>query len=129
MTAKEKIESLTNGWYGFAVFSAVFYVLRKGIGPISLMWNFASFLFALVFVFFIGRRLIAKGHLTRFILQVGSAIGTLAGTLGAGRMVFAFFGNWSFGLLLDAVAATVLVYMHARSFRVLTDKSVRAYFN
>ncbi|WP_394840637.1 hypothetical protein LZC95_26415 [Pendulispora brunnea] len=129
MNARQKIESLTNAWYGFAVFSALFYVLRNGFGFFSLTWAAIVFLFSLMGMFFIGRRLLAKGHITRFILLITTAITTITGALGAGHCVLEFLGQWSFSLLLDAAAALVAVYMNARSFRVLTDSSVRAYFN
>ncbi|WP_394840256.1 hypothetical protein LVJ94_25560 [Pendulispora rubella] len=129
MNARQKIESLTNAWYGFAVFSAAFYILRNGFGFFSLTRTMIVFLFSLVGMFFIGRRLLSKGHIIRFILLLCTAVATLTGTLGAGHRVLEFLGDWSFSLLLDAAGALVAVYMNARSFRVLTDSSVRAYFN
>ena len=129
MNARQKIESLTNSWYGFAVFSAVFYILRNGFGFFSLTRTAFVFFFTLLGMFFIGRRLLAKGHITRFILLLCTAITTVTGALGAGHLVLEFLGDWSFSLLLDAAAAVVAVSMNARSFRTLTDSSVRAYFN
>ncbi|WP_394828208.1 hypothetical protein [Pendulispora albinea] len=129
MTARQKIEALTNSWYGFTAFSALFAILEKGLGFFTLAWGFICFLASLTFVFFIGRRLLAKGAVTRFILLIWSGCGTLFGTIAAGKLVLSFFGELSFAALLAAGMAVATAYMHVRSFRVLTDSSVRAYFN
>ncbi|HWL86083.1 MAG TPA: hypothetical protein VNO21_09795 [Polyangiaceae bacterium] len=126
MTARQKIESLTSSWYGFAVFTALCALFRRGFGPFSLIWTMGSLIFSLTLIFFVGRRLLAKGHLTRAILLVWSTVGALAGGFGVGKTVL--FGEWSFSMILTTAAIAVGVYMHARSFRVLTSESVRSYF-
>jgi hypothetical protein len=128
MTAKEKIETLTNSWYGFDVVAGIVSIMQSGIGFFSLLTTLASTLFSFFITWFLGRRLLAKSSLTRFILIIVSALGSILGTVGAVRMGWTFLTSWSLIALLHAAFASVCVYMNARSFRVLTDESVKAYF-
>lgn len=130
MTARQKIENLTHAWYGYFTFSAIASLFANGIpGLLSIIWSAMGLMVSLVFVWFVGRRLLNKGSLTRAILLVVTGLGTLFQTYGVGKMALAFVRTWEFSLLGAAVFLGVSVYMHARSFRVLTDSSVRAYFN
>ncbi len=128
MTAKEKIQNLTTAWYGFALFTGLATLLMNGIGFFSMIAAAMSTGFSIVVAFAVCRLLIGKSSLTRVVLVVLSALSTLLGVLATGRFVVSFFGSWSFSLLGYAVMALAGVYMNARSFRVLTDKSVKAYF-
>lgn len=130
MTARQKIENLTHAWYGYVTLSAIASLLANGIpGLFSIIWSAMGLAISLFFVWFIGRRLLNKGSLTRAILLVVTGLGTLLQTYGVGKMALAFVRTWEFSLLGAAAFLGVSVYMHARSFRVLTDSSVRAYFN
>jgi hypothetical protein len=129
MTAKEKIEGLTNTWYGFALVGAVYSLFQNGFGFFSLLTTGASFLFSVALTWFLGGRLIAKSSFWRAALLIVSAIGTVIGTLTTARTGWQFFHEWSLTLLATTAMFGSSVYMNARSFRVLTDKTVKAYFN
>ena len=130
MTARQKIENLTHAWYGYVTLSAILSLFTDGIpGLFSIVWAAMGLAFSLFLTWFIGRRLLNKSSLTRAILLVVTGLGVLFQTYGVGKMALAFVRTWEFSLLGAAVFLGVSVYMHARSFRVLTDSSVRAYFN
>ena len=129
MTARQKIEGLTNSWYGYAVFGALLSLWNNGIGFFSLIGTAASFLFTVFLTWFIGRRLLNKSALTRVILICFTSIASLLGTYGAAKMGWTFIQTFSISALVYTGFLAVHVYMHARSFKVLTDKSVKAYFN
>lgn len=129
MTARQKIENLTHAWYGYVTFSAIASLFANGIpGLFSILWSAMGLAVSLIFVWFIGRRLLNKGSLTRALLLLVTGLGTLFQTYGVGKMALAFVRTWELSMLGAAVFLGVSVYMHARSFRVLTDSSVRAYF-
>ncbi len=129
MTATQKIEGLTNSWYGYAAFLAGLRLWENGIGLWSLFTTAGVFVFWVVLTWFIGNRLKNKSSLTRFILVAGSAVMSVLGTVGVAKMGWQFFQTFSLSVLFYAGLAAVHVFMNARSFRVLTDKSVKAYFN
>jgi hypothetical protein len=128
MTAKEKIEGLTNGWYGLAVVGAIYSLFQNGLGFFSLLWAVPSFLFSIVLTWFLGRRLLAKSSFWRAVLIVISAIGTVLGGLTTASLGWQFLHEWSLSILVGTFFVGAGVYMNARSFRVLTDKTVKAYF-
>ena len=127
-TARQKIEGLTNSWYGYAVFGAVLSLWNNGIGFFSLIGTAGSFVFSVLLTWFIGRRLLAKSTLTRLIMVIVTGLSSLFGTLGVARMGWTFFQTFSLSILVYAALSAVVVYMNVKSFRVLTDKSVKAYF-
>lgn len=127
-TARQKIEGLTNSWYGYAAFCAFVSFWKNGIGFFSLLLTLGSFVFSVLLTWFIGRRLLAKSSLTRVIIVVLSGLSTVLGTLGVAKMGWTFLHTWSFDLLVHAAFVTLGVTMNARSFNVLMDKSVKAYF-
>jgi hypothetical protein len=128
MSAREKIEGLTNTWYGYAVFGAALSLWHKGLGIGSLLSVGASFLFTIFLTWFIGKRLLAKSSLTRVILLITTSLSSVFGTIGVAKMGWQFVTSLDFSSLAYAAILGVSVYMNARSFRVLTDKSVKAYF-
>ncbi|HWL88514.1 MAG TPA: hypothetical protein VNO21_22075 [Polyangiaceae bacterium] len=128
MTARQKIESLTKSWYGFAAYTAIFLFLRRGFDLVSLIWAVGS-LATLPILFLIGRRLLARGHITRIILLVLSPLAALSGSIAIGQSLVAFFDDGSLALLLDAASTGLWVFMNARSFIVLVSEPVRAYFD
>lgn len=129
MTARQKIEQLTHAWYGYVMFSAIASLFRDGIpGVFSIIWAAMGLAFSLFVTWFIGRRLLAKSSLTRFILLIVTGLGTAFGAWGVGKSALMFVRTWEFGVLGAAVFLGISVYMHARSFRTLVDSSVRSYF-
>jgi hypothetical protein len=128
MNAKQKIENLTHTWYGFTVFMGAVQLLVNGLGVFSILSAAFSTVFSLVVSFAFGRLLLGKSSLTRVLLVAFSAIGTILGVLGAGRMIYEFFGDWSFSLLGYAALALAGVSVNVKSFRVLTDDTVKAHF-
>jgi len=127
-TARQKIEGLTNSWYGFAVFGALLSLWNGGIGFFSLLGTAASFVFTIFLTWFIGRRLLAKSSLTRVLLIAITGIVSVMDTVGVAQMGLTFFRTFSFTALAYVGVLGVHLYMNARSFRVLTDKSVKLYF-
>jgi hypothetical protein len=128
MTAKQKIEQLTNAWYGFALVTGLLTLAQNGIGFFSLLTAAGSTLFSFFLTWFLGRRLLARSGFWRTILVVFSGLGILFGTLGAARLAWGFVGTWSLSMLLGSVCAVVLVSMYVRSWRTLRDPGVVAYF-
>lgn len=129
MTARQKIEGLTNSWYGYAVFGAALSLWNNGIGFFSLLGTAGSFLFSVILTWFIGNRLLNRSTLTRVLLVIVTAVSSVLGSVGVAKMGWTFFQTWSFSVALYAALTAVGVYMNARSFKVLTDSSVKAYFN
>jgi hypothetical protein len=128
MSAREKIEGLTNAWYGFALFTTLISLLQNGFGFFWLLWTALSLPFSLFITFLIGRRLLAGSSLTRMILLVLGSLSALFGLLGSFKLVMAFLGSWELGTLLTLSLAVGSVWMNVRSIRVLTDASVKAHF-
>ena len=129
MSGKAKIEGLTNSWYGFAVFSAICSVLMNGIGILSIVTAFFGLLFSWFITFLIGRALIKKSSLVRFILLALSGLVTIIFAIGTGKAAWSFVQSWQLSLLAYGAYTAVSTWMHARSFRTLMDSSVKAYFN
>ena len=128
MTAKQKLESLTNAWYGFFFVTAVANLLRD-FGIIKAVFAALSFAATSFVVWFIGKRLVNKSSFTRFIMLVIAGIGTLAGSYAAAKMSWMFVHEWSLWMLISALWSVAAVTMYVRSWRTLTDTSVKAYFS
>jgi hypothetical protein len=128
MTARQKIEGLTNSYYGYAVFGAAVSLWNNGIGFFSLIGTAFSFVFSILLTWFIGRRLLAKSSLTRVLLVVLTGIFSVLGSISAAKMGWTFFQTMSLSVLLYTGLVGVGVYMNVKAFRVLTDSSVKAYF-
>lgn len=129
MGAKGKIEGLTNSWYGFAVFSAIWAIVSNGIGIFSIGSAIFGLLVSWVLTFFLGRALVKKSSLTRALLLFISGILSLLGLLAVGRMTWTFVQTWQLSLLWTVAYSVAHVWMNVKSFRTLTDSSVKAYFN
>ncbi len=128
MTATQKIEGLTNSYYGYAVFGAALSLWNNGIGFFSLIGTAFSFVFSILLTWFIGRRLLAKSSLTRVVLVILTGIFSVLGSISAAKMGWTFVQTMSLSVLLYTALVGVGVYMNVKAFRVLTDKSVKAYF-
>lgn len=128
MNAKEKLEKLTNSWYGFALFSGIVTFLANGIGVFSLVWAAVSVFVSFVFTFAMGRLLMGKSSLTRWVLIVLGGLSVILGVVGFVGGLYGFFTEWSFRYLLYSAYIAVAVYQHGKSLNVLTDKTVKGYF-
>lgn len=125
MTAREKIQGLTNGWLGYVFFTAVLSYFQSDRGIVGSAIGLAI---SLLLVWLIGNRLLAKSSLTRLLLLVISTLAVVLGTAGVLQATWVFLHEWSLRLLLGIVFGAVSIAMHVKSLRVLTDSSVKAYF-
>jgi hypothetical protein len=137
MNAKQKIEKLTRSWYGYALFAAVLSVLSlQASGPLGLMiglgmsvvLNAIALVISIAITTFLGRKLVHRSNGTRIFLVVVSAIGAVLGVLATLSGVWAFLHEWSLAAVCNVVMMAACTMMNARSFRVLTETTVRAYF-
>jgi hypothetical protein len=128
MNGKARLEGLTNSWYGYAAFSALAAIVASGFSfwriGISVTWMVLSW----IVIFFLGRRLVAKSHLTRALLLVISGTLALLGSLSAGRAAWNFVTSWELSLLGTLTYSAISTWMNLRSFATLRDPSVKAYF-
>lgn len=129
MSARQKIEALTNSWYGYYLFGAATGLLHKGLGLFSLLGAAISFGAACVLTWFLGRRLLARSSLTRGLLVLVSAVVTFFSTLGAAKAGWSFLHGFSLADLVYVAFAGVTVFQYGRSFKVLTDDGVKGYFS
>jgi hypothetical protein len=129
MTATQKIEGLTNSYYGYAVFGAAVSLWNNGIGFFSLLGTAFSFVFSIALTWFIGRRLLAKSSLMRVVLVIFTGLFSVLGSISVAKMGWTFFQTMSLSVLLYTAFVSIGVYMNVKSFRVLTDKSVKAHFS
>jgi hypothetical protein len=129
MTAREKIQGLTNSWYGYVVFTAGLSLLRSGLGFFTLLFGLISLAATLVFTWFIGNRLLAKSSLWRVLILIVSSLTVVFGTLGVAKAGWMFLHDWSLSLLFGILFGAVSIGMHIKSLRVLTDDSVKSYFD
>ena len=129
MSGKEKIEKLTRGWYGYAVFSALVSVLTNGIGVFSIIAAAFGALLSIVIAYALGRWLLSRSSFARFALLVLSGIGTIAGAYGTGKMALGLFDSFSLAALGTIGMTSIAVFMNFRTARTLLDKDVKAFGN
>jgi len=137
MNAKQKIEQLTRSWYGYSLFAAVVSLLgvrasgvlslAVGLG-ISIVLNAIGLVISIAWVTFLGRRLVNRSSGTRMFLVVFSGIFSVLGALGTLSAAWDFLTSWTLASLCTVALGAASTMLNARSFRVLTDTSVRAYF-
>ena len=128
MTARQKIESLTHAWYGYSLLTAGVGLWNRGIGFFSIVSTALSLAVTFFVIWFIGRRLLAKSSLTRLLMVLISALGAIGGTVATARLGWAFLHEWSLWLIVAIFWSVSAVGMYIRSWRTLTDSSVKAYF-
>ena len=132
MSARAKIEGLTNTWYSFALFSAISSLLAAlregGLGFFKIAGTLLWMLLSWAFIYVVGRRLLAKSSLTRAVLIIASAILGVTGGLACAKMTWAFVTSWEIYLLAALSYSAVSTWLNVKSFRTLTDPSVKAYF-
>jgi hypothetical protein len=127
MTARQKIEWITNNWYGFAVVSALVSVFTGGLDVIRTPFTIAGLAMSLGLTWMFGKLLLGKSSMTRFVLVVVSVLGVLFHGLAIAWHAWSFFGRWELALLFKAGFSILCVMMHGRSFAVLTDREVKGY--
>jgi hypothetical protein len=128
MTARQKIETLTNAWYGYAFFTSLVGLVENGFGVGSIIGAALGLGLQLILIWFIGRRLLSKSSLTRVLLVAFSGIAGLVFTIGTAKFGWAAITDFSLTALIAAFFSGTAVAMYIRSFRTLTDSSVKAYF-
>jgi hypothetical protein len=137
MNAKQKIEQLTRSWYGYALFAALLSVLSiRADGVLSLMiglglsivLNAVGLVLSIAFTAWLGRRLLHRSNGTRLFLVVFSGLFSVLGTLGTLSGAWAFLTSWTLASACSVVLCASCTLLNFRSFRVLTETSVRAYF-
>jgi len=126
MTAREKIQGLTNSWLGYMVFTTALSVFREGR---SIIGSAIGLVISLLITWFIGNRLLARSSVTRFFLLVISTLATIFGGIAMAKMGWAFLHDFSLQLLAMLFFGGMSVAMHVKSLKVLTDDSVKAYIN
>ncbi len=128
MDGKAQIEKLVNTWYGFGLFTGFTTILMNGIGILSILGAIISTCIGFAITFALGRLLMRRSGVTRWLLVALSALSVVLGIVGIGGALWTFFTEWSFSLLVYAAFGVIGIYVNAKSFNVLTDKSVKAYF-
>src|SRR5262249_53132295 len=108
MSARQKINQLTNSWYGYSLFAAIVSVLSIratglfslaiGLG-FSVVINAIGLVVSIVIVTFFGRMLLAGSRLTRVFLVVASGLGAVLGALGTLGAAWTFLHVWSLAAL------------------------------
>lgn len=127
MTAREKIQNLTNAWYGYFAAAGLVSVVRAGFGIFSIVITVFATLGLFLMTWFIGKRLLAKSSFTRIALVITSFLVAAMSGYGVAKGTWMFIHDWSFSLLIGILLGAGSAMMHVRSFRVLTDSSVKAY--
>lgn len=129
MTATQKIEGLTNSWYGYAVFTSALALWDRGIGIFSFLVTLFGFGVSCLIAWFFGNRLKNKSSFWRAILLIGSTLAMALGAISSVKMGMSLFSSFSLSTLFTMGIAVVGTTMNLKTFRVLTDSQVRAHFN
>lgn len=129
MTASDKIQKMTNGWYSMAVVSAVANILIGGVGIFSIVWAVLSTGFMFVVTWWIGKKLMNRSSLMRSVCILLSVLGSILGVLGIFGLGKALFDGASlFDTVIEIAVMGMGVSLNARSFRTLIDSDVKRYF-
>ncbi len=125
-TGRDKIQSLTNAWYGATVFGALLSFLGNGPSVANLVGLGIGTTISLAIVFVIGRSLLNRSGFTRGLMVVLAALSLCIAGYGGYRMVVV--ESWTFAglFMLGSVAITSMMNLH--SIKVLTSRSANAYF-
>jgi len=129
MSARERIESLTNSWYGYALFTSLLALLDRGIGIFSLFFTAIGLAFSVFVTWFLGNRLLARSGLWRTVLLAGSLLFSVFGLVGTVKLTGQLFTSFSLSTLFAIGAAVIWLGMNVQSFRTLTDPTVKSYFS
>jgi len=129
MSARERIESLTNSWYGYVLFTSLVALWHRGIGILSLFFTAMGLAFWLFVTWFLGNRLLARSGLWRTILLAVSLLASVFWLLGTVKLTGQLFTSFSLSTLFGIGGAVISLGMNVQSFRTLTDPTVKSYFN
>ena len=128
MTAKEKIEKLTDGWYGYTLFAGLITLIHNGIGFFSIFLAIGSTIFSLFITFLVGRWLLARSSIGRWIVITLSAFGVILAGLATAAYAFDIFRSFGLSPILSVLLFGSCTLMNLRSVRTLSESSVKAYF-
>jgi hypothetical protein len=128
MSGRERIENLTNSWYGYALFTGLLNLLDRGFGLWSIVWTALGVGFSFFITYLIGNRLLAKSSLTRLILLGVSLLGSVFAATATVKLTGSLFTSFHLGTLFEIGIVAASLGMNVQSFRALTDKSVKTYF-
>jgi hypothetical protein len=131
MEGKAKLEALTNAWYGYTLFAALVNIVSAFLGGgifgfVAIPFVIFFSLFSLFVAWAIGKLLIKRSGLTRFVVLVLSPLGLLIGTLSMWRFIT---GPWSLSGMVSALVLVCGMWMQLRTLKTLLDRSVKNYFN
>ena len=137
MNAKQKLEQLARSWYGYFAFAALLSVLSVsasgvlslaiGLG-MSIVLNAIGLAISIAVVTFFGRKLVHKSRGTRTFLVVVSGLFCVLGALATLGGAWELLHDVSLSGLCSLILTASCTMLNARSFRVLGETSVRAYF-
>ncbi len=128
MTAREKLQKLTNGWYSMAVVSALASLVMNGIGFFSIIGTVLSTGFMFVLTWWIGRKLMNRSSLMRSVCILLSVVGSVLGIIAIFGLGKSLFDEFSLKTIVEMGLTGMGVTLNVRSFRILTDTKVREYF-
>lgn len=137
MNAKQKLEQLTRSWYGYAVFAAILSVLSIqasgalslviGLG-LSIVVNAIGLVLSIAFTALLGRKLVNRSAATRTFLVIFSGLFCVLGILGTASAAWDMLHLRSLASLCSVVMLASCTVLNGRSFGVLRETAVRAYF-
>lgn len=151
MTARQRIEQLTQTWYGFTVFAAIASVVTVALWPFSagllfspakLALTVVGSAFAMVFaiglnvvalviglfvVSLLGRALLARSAVTRLLLVVLAPVLGVLTAYASLQQLWSGLSHLAMAPLLSGAVSGIAVSLYLRSWRVLTSQAVRDY--
>src|SRR5258708_4217690 len=127
MSARERIESLTNSWYGYTLFTGLLTALSRGFSLFWLFYSAAGVLFSLFITHLLGKWLLARSQLTRTVLLGGSLLFSVVGLVGTVKLTSQLLGSFSLGTLFEVGIAVVWLGMNVPSFRTLPSSDLKSY--
>ncbi len=148
MTARQRLERLSYTWYGFIVFAAACSVMKAALFPfggglfssllallglgfgvvLAIVLNAFCAAIGLLVTFLVHRALLGRSSFVRVVLLFLSPTLAILGTLSGLKLAWAGISHFSPSSLVDAMVAGVAVVLYIRSFKVLSNPQVGAYF-
>ena len=143
MTAKQRIENLTNAWYGYAVFATLATIVGNiwyglfswgfwfGFGMLAVAFSIGisvvGLAISIAITAFLGRKLLARSSFTRALLVVLSAVFAVLCAISTFSEAWQFLHYWSIAGIIRIALPAAAALLQVRSFSVLNDPEVRAY--
>ncbi|MFK7984817.1 MAG: hypothetical protein AB8I08_02225 [Sandaracinaceae bacterium] len=128
MSAREQITNLTLLWILYGAATSALSLFSNGIGLWSVALTGVSFLIGLGLNVLIGRALVNRNNIVRYLVSGLAAVTLCFGVFAAGKIGLLFFGTWSFRLLIPLAMLVPMLAMNAHSLRVLFSSKMRRYF-